>query len=427
MSKNDRLQALRILIKVVENKTPLTHLLQAGEDISPLTKAICFGVCRHYFRLQALADSLVEKRPQVMEIWLALLMGLYQLQFLNKPEYAAVKETVDLLDKLKKPWAKGLVNAVLRRFCREREAILARLASQPDFEQDHPTWLVARLKNDWPHHWQAILSGNDKHPPMSLRVNQQHGSRDDYLNRLEEAGIAATPHQFSPVGIILETPCEVSELPGFARGDVSIQDEAAQLAVSLLALKPGLRVLDACAAPGGKTCHILETEPELADCIALDIDENRLRRVRENLKRLSLKATVRQGDVLDTASWWDGKLFDRILLDAPCSATGVIRRHPDIKLLRTEEDISAVAGIQANMLKTMWPLLQPDGLLVYATCSVMKQENEAQIAKFLSNQPDCQVETSDKNWGQNTGMGWQLMPGNNNCDGFFYSVLSKKK
>jgi 16S rRNA (cytosine967-C5)-methyltransferase len=427
MSKNDRLQALRILTKVLENKTPLTHLLTEDREITPLTKAICFGVCRHYFRLQAVADSLVDKRPSVLEVWLALLIGLYQLQFLNKPEYAAVKETVDLLDKLKKPWAKGLVNAVLRRFCREREAILTDLANQPAFALGHPDWFISRLEVDWPHDWQDILKGNDEHPPMSLRVNQRKGSREGYLKRLEEAGINAKAHDYSPVGIILDNPCDVSELPGFTDGDISIQDEAAQLAVSLLQLKPGLRVLDACAAPGGKTCHILEAEPELADCIALDIDETRLRRVRENLKRLHLNATVQKGDVLKPDSWWDGQLFDRLLLDAPCSATGVIRRHPDIKLLRTEEDIQTVADIQADMLKTMWPLLHPDGLLVYATCSIMKQENEQQIANFVQNHPDCQVETSDKAWGKNTGFGWQLIPGKGNCDGFFYSVLSKKK
>ena len=425
MIQNDRLHALRILLKVLETKTQLTHLLQADKDTSSLTKAICYGVCRHYFRLQVLADNLVDKRPKELEVWLVMLIGLYQLQFLEKPEYATVKETVGLLDKLKKTWAKGLVNAILRRFCRERVAILARIETSPDYMLGHPDWFISRMQKDWPDCWQMILSGNDAHPPMSLRVNQQHVLRDEYLKRLADAGISASAQRFSSVGIVLDSACDVSELPGFADGDVSVQDEAAQLAVTLLALEPGLRVLDACAAPGGKTCHILEAEPGLATCVALDIDDRRLKRVQDNLDRLHLQATVCQGDALRPSSWWDGQLFDRILLDAPCSATGVIRRHPDIKLLRTESDIQAITALQAKILRSMWPLLRPGGLLVYATCSVLSQENEGQIADFINKNSDCQFIAGDKAWGHHTGHGWQLIPGENNCDGFFYSVLRK--
>jgi 16S rRNA (cytosine967-C5)-methyltransferase len=426
MSSNDRLQALRILNKVVNDKQSLTQAFQITTEVSPLTKAICFGVCRHYVRLQALADHLIEKRPTASDVWLALLIGLYQLQFLDKPEYATVKETVDVLTKLKKPWAKGLVNAVLRRFCRERPLILEHLQGQPGFDLGHPEWFIERLKRDWPQHWLTILRGNDAHPPMSLRVNTRHIQRDDYLKRLHLAGIEAIAHRYSSAGICLQQPCDVNDLPGFAEGDISVQDEAAQLAVSLLALKPGLRVLDACAAPGGKTCHILETEPALAECVALDVDSARLLRVKDNLARLHLKAIVKQGDALDPSPWWDGELFDRILLDAPCSATGVIRRHPDIKLLRTEDDIQTIVILQAKMLRSIWPLLRPGGLLVYSTCSIMKQENEQQIAHFIEQQADCQFIADAPSWGHATGFGWQLFPGEDNCDGFFYSVLSKK-
>lgn len=425
MSKNERLQALRLLLRVLQDKKPLTHLLQADQDITPFTRLLCFGVCRQFYRLQILADRFVDKRPQTLDIWLVLLIGLYQLQFLDKPEYATVQETVALLDKIKKTWAKGLINAVLRRFCRERQATLSAVEQQPDFVYGHPAWFIKRIKKDWPGHWELILRGNDQHPPMTLRVNRQMNDRDQYRQRLSDLGIDAHDTAFSPVGITLLTACDVNDLPDFSAGAVSVQDEAAQLAVGLLALKPGLRVLDACCAPGGKTCHILESGPELAECVALDVDEYRLKRVRDNLARLHLQARVLQGDALQPDSWWDGKLFDRILLDAPCSATGVIRRHPDIKLLRTAAEISAIAQLQADMLRRLWPLLQPGGLMVYATCSIMPEENEEQITNFIHQQTDCHVEPGEQVWGQFTGHGWQILPGQSGCDGFFYSVLRK--
>ncbi|MBA3537459.1 MAG: 16S rRNA (cytosine(967)-C(5))-methyltransferase RsmB [Tatlockia sp.] len=426
MKKNERLQALKILEKLFVDRIPLSHLMQATKDLSPLTKEICFGVCRHYYRLEALADCLVNKRPKAFDVWLILLIGLYQLYFMKKPDYAVVKETVDMLLPLKKTWAKGLVNAVLRTYCREQAALTERLEKTDDFTYGHPDWFIQRLQSDWPEDWQKILKANDCHPPMSLRVNRRQTERKDYLLRLEQADIKAEPHRYSTVGLTLEQPCDVHELPGFAEGDVAIQDEAAQLAVTLLDLRPNLRVLDACCAPGGKTCHILETEPDLSVCLALDVDKKRLVRVAENLARLGLEAKLVQGDGMKPESWWDGQLFDRILLDAPCSATGVIRRHPDIKLLRTEGEINKVANLQFALLKSLWPLLAPNGLLVYATCSVMSQENEQQIEGFIAQQSDCQFQTGDKAWGRSTGHGWQILPGDINSDGFFYSVLKKK-
>nr|WP_232220240.1 16S rRNA (cytosine(967)-C(5))-methyltransferase RsmB [Legionella tunisiensis] len=318
-----------------------------------------------------------------------------------------------------------MVNAVLRTYCREQATLVARLQTNPDFLYGHPAWFVQRLQMDWPNDWQTILQANDAHPPMSLRVNQLRGDRAAYLERLHQKGMKAYPTIDAMQGITLDHACPVDDLPGFSNGDVSVQDEAAQLAVSLLSLQPGLRLLDACCAPGGKTCHILETEPTLNACIALDIDEKRLQRVRENLTRLNVKATLLQGDGLKPESWWDGLLFDRILLDAPCSATGVIRRHSDIKLLRTEAEITDIAHLQRALLQRLWPLLAPKGLLVYATCSILKEENEQQIAQFIADHPDSQVATEQKSWGRSTGYGWQILPGENNRDGFFYSVLRK--
>lgn len=425
MKKNERLQALQILIKLFEERVPLSHLMQSATDLSPLSKELCFGLCRQFYRLEAMADSLVDKRPKSFDVWLILLLGLYQLHYMKKPDYAVVKETVDLVNKIKKSWAKGLVNAVLRTFCREQVTVLARLETNFDFIYGHPQWYIERLKKDWPQDWQNILIANDCHPPLSLRVNQLQIQRNDYLTRLDEAGIKATPHQYSEVGLLLEHPCDIRELPGFDAGDFAVQDESAQLAASLLDLQPGQRVLDACCAPGGKTCHILESEPKLAECVAIDLDIRRLKRVSENLARMNLKATLLQGDGLKPETWWDGKLFDRILLDAPCSATGVIRRHPDIKLLRNEAEISQVAELQSALLQQLWPLLARGGLMLYATCSVMSEENEQQLAAFITSHPDCQFVSGERPWGRATGHGWQILPGEFNGDGFFYSLLRK--
>ncbi len=425
MKNNERLHALKILTALTVEKVSLSQSMAGSEDVSPMTKEICFGYCRHYFRLEAITDSLVDKRPKAIEVWIALLMGIYQLHYMNKPDYAVVKETVALLEKIKKNWAKGLVNAVLRNFCRQREGILAKLTLNPVFISGQPQWLLKRLKTDWPDDWEAIAQANDTHPPMTLRVNVKKTTVKDYLNTLLAAGIEARAHSVSPEGINLATPCNVHELPGFADGVVSVQDGAAQLAASLLSLQPGQRILDACCAPGGKTCHILESEPELQECVALDIDTHRLKRVKENLSRLHLNATLMQGDASNPQSWWDGRLFDRILLDAPCSATGVIRRHSDIKLLRSNEEITAISEIQKSMLDVLWPLLAPGGIMVYATCSVIAKENEVQIAAFLAKHPDCRVQQEQWAWGRSTGHGQQILPGEQGMDGFFYSVLLK--
>ena len=424
MKQNERLEALQALICVVQNHDSLSQLTLS----TPLVRALCFGVCRHYFRLEVLANLLVKKRPKEIEIWIILLMGLYQLHYMRIPDYAVVKETVSLAVSCKKVWAKGLINAVLRNFCRQEATLLEKLASHPAFIYGHPEWLIARIKQAWHEHWQAILQANDQHPPMNIRVNRLHHRAEAYLATLQASGKTATRIAHTPSGIALTTPCEVHELPGFAEGEVSIQDGAAQLAATLLDLIPGLRVLDACAAPGGKTGHILETEPHLAACVALDVEPTRMTKINENLARLRLNlpsVTVQLGNALDPNSWWDGLLFDRILLDAPCSATGVIRRHPDIKLLRTADSIQTVVKLQHELLTTLWPLLAKGGKLVYATCSILPEENEKQIARFVAEQANCQCLIESKPWAHATGHGFQLLPGEQGCDGFFYAILIK--
>lgn len=426
MKNNGRLQALKILTVLLDEKSSLSHLMPTSAETLPMTKELCFGFCRHYFRLAAIADCLVDKRPKATEVWIALLMGLYQLHFMRQPDYAVVKETVALLEKIKKTWAKGLVNAVLRSFCREKTTILLKLEAKESFAYGQPQWLLRRLKSDWPDDWQAVAQANDAHPPMTLRVNLKQNSVDEYIKKLDAVGIGATRHLASPVGITLTTPCDVHTLPEFAQGAVSVQDGAAQLAASLLDLKPGIRVLDACCAPGGKTCHILEVEPELSACVAVDVDSKRLKRVKDNLDRLNLKATLVQGDASIPKTWWDGQLFDRILLDAPCSAIGVIRRHSDIKLLRTKEDIDTIVALQSSMMNALWPLLKEGGLMVYATCSIISAENTEQVKHFLDNHADARLVTMDVPWGRATGYGQQILPGEQGMDGFFYSVLMKK-
>ncbi|MBA2649502.1 MAG: 16S rRNA (cytosine(967)-C(5))-methyltransferase RsmB [Legionella sp.] len=427
MKKTDRLIAFKILLAVIQDKSSLSQQMGSSTELSAFTKELCFGVCRHFFRLEAMAFQLMKKRPKEMEVWVAVLMGLYQLHYMNQADYAVVKETVDLLNALKKNWAKALVNAVLRNFCRQSADIMSALDENSAFTYGQPPWLLEQLKIYWPNDWACIAKANDAHPPMTLRVNTNKISRADYIKKLEQSGLIVQISSAVPTALTLAKPCDVISLPGFDLGEISVQDAAAQLAATLLDLKPGLRVLDACCAPGGKTCHILESQPQLKECVALDVDAKRLSRVKDNLHRLNLKAHVLQGDANAPDVWWDGQLFDRILLDAPCSATGVIRRHSDIKLLRKPEDIAALALVQKNMLNALWPLLAPGGLLVYATCSVMPAENEQSIHHFLQLQPDCEVLEIQGPWGQATGHGRQILPGEQGMDGFFYSVLLKSK
>lgn len=425
MKSNERLDALNLLCALFDRKVSLSTSMAAHPKLSPFSKALCFGVCRQFFRLNALAEQLVTKKPKQTDVWLCLLLGLYELHFLHKPDYAVVKETVNLVVQLKKTWAKGLVNAVLRSYCRQQETLINTIKQDERYQLNHPQWLVEQVRADWPEEAHAILEQNDQHPPMTLRVNTRHTSTDHYLYELAKVGLQGEACPAVPSAIVLASPCAVTDLPGFTEGVVSVQDGAAQMAATLLDLKPGLRILDACCAPGGKTSHILEQEPQLDECVALDIDTLRLTRVQENMNRLQLEATLCQGDAANPDTWWDGEPFDRILLDAPCSATGVIRRHPDIKYLRTPEEVATIVQSQSALLEALWPLLAPGGRLVYATCSILAVENEQQIATFVKKHADCIHHSIAQHWGHPTPHGWQILPGEQHMDGFFYSVLSK--
>lgn len=429
---NPRLAAARALAAVLNGKASLGSSLPPLLDrVEPRDRALAqdlaFGTARWQPRLALLMDKLLQKpfKAADRDVEALLLVGLYQLLHTRIPAHAAIGETVACVDKLKKSSLKGLLNAVLRRAQREHEALLAELDRDPVLHTAHPRWLQKRLKADWPELWQAICAANNQHPPLLLRVNRRQGSREQYLAELQAAGIAAEPCAFSRDGIRLPEACDVKTLPGFMEGRVSVQDEAAQLAADLLDLATGQRVLDACAAPGGKTCHLLEAEPGLGHVTAIDLEQSRLARVRDNLDRLGLDAELIAADGRETKVWWDGKPFQRILLDAPCSATGVIRRHPDIKLTRQEADIAALAQLQGELLDALWPTLEVGGILLYATCSVLPQENSDNIGAFLARTPGARELDITGPFGLKQAHGRQLLPQDGGHDGFYYAKLIK--
>jgi len=424
-----RATAARVIAEVVQKKHSLNAVLNTALPLLPenersLCQQLCYGVLRWHPQLDAISQQLLSKSLKAKDADIAalLLCGLYQLRDLRIPSHAAISETVNATKTLGKQWAKGLINASLRNYQRQQEDIETKLQQTDSSLYAHPDWLIESFKQDWPDSWQAILNASNKQPPMMLRINQQKGTRQDYLARLVDAEIPANEVSATPEGILLEKPCDVYQLPGFIQGDVSVQDGAAQQVASLLDLKPGLRILDACAAPGGKTCHILEHAPD-NEVIALDIAAKRLLQIEQNTDRLHLKATLIASDAADTDNWWDGTLFDRILIDAPCSGTGVIRRHPDIKLLRRADDIASLAEQQQHLLNTLWPLLKPNGLLVYTTCSALKQENEQQIASFLQQHPEAEEVEASTAPAQRRPFGYQRLPGDDDLDGFYYARL----
>lgn len=426
---NSRAVAARILNKLIQNQGSLSQHLDSHKQLEEIhfIQELTFGCCRFYYSLKFLLNQLVSKplKKKDSDIEALMIVGLYQLKEMRVPDYAAINETVSAAQQFKKPWARSLVNGVLRNYLRQREDLEQALSSQTSaVRESHPDWLVAEIEKSWPDHAAVVLNANNHRPPMVLRVNLGKIRRDEYLEKLSAANITATPGRFSASALYLEHPHPVEELPGFETGLVSVQDEASQLVPELMQLLPGQRVLDACAAPGGKTCHILESEHSLTGHIALDKGQSRIHRIKENLRRLQLDAMVLRADANEISSWWDGKPFDRILLDAPCSATGVIRRHPDIKLLRRPEHIDSLVEQQITLLKSLWPCLSPGGLLLYTTCSVLPRENDSLVAEFLRTTPNAKYESVTADWGVECAHGRQLLPAEiDGPDGFFYSLL----
>lgn len=411
----------QVIVKGTSLSEALTETFTDPRDQAFL-QAVCYGVCRRYFYLDAILQQLIDKplKAKDQDVYLLLLVGLYQLSDMRVPEHAAIAETVAAVKKLKKIWAKGLVNAVLRNYQRRAAELQQQVKNNLSAYYSHPMWFIKKIQQDWPEDWASILDANNQQAPLSLRVNQRKITRENYLPKISGHVISETAS-----GISLDKPVDVQHIPDFFAGEVSVQDGAAQMAAELLQLMPGQRVLDACAAPGGKTAHILELQPALAEVVAIDKDEKRLSSVAANLQRLHLSATLIVDDAGNPARWWDKKLFDRILLDAPCSASGVIRRHPDIKILRRENDIAKLAVEQLRLLTALWPLLNVNGLLVYATCSIFTEENEQVLQTFLAQHPEAKMDFIETKWGKKCDIGKQILPGMYDMDGFYYARLRK--
>ncbi|RZU99472.1 16S rRNA (cytosine(967)-C(5))-methyltransferase RsmB [Spiribacter vilamensis] len=432
-STDPRAAAVEVLLAVLGRGRSLDRALAEhapmdadGRDVG-LCRAIAYGVLRHHRRLGAIRDRFLRTRLRDRDQDMALLLeiGFFQLVAMDVPAHAAVSETVAVARQRGKPWAAKLINAVLRRFQRDGDGCLAAVDADPAQRDSVPDWLLNRLRADWPAQWPELLAAQNDRAPMTLRVNQRRVSLTDYQHRLAAAGIAAAPLPGFDAALVLQTPVNVEALPGFDAGDCSVQDAVAQLAAPLLDAADHHRVLDACAAPGGKSAHLLErSRPSL---LALDSDAARLQRVSETLDRLGLEGECRAADATLADQWWDGRPFDRILIDAPCSGTGVIRRHPDIKWLRRDADIARLADEQRRLLEALWPLLAVGGRLVYCTCSIIRAENESVVAAFVGDHADdVRAIPPGLSVGQSTGYGQQILTGEAGVDGFYYACLEKR-
>ena len=423
---------VEILGRIIDRGESLTPVLESvsarvAAAEQAILRQLAFGSLRWYLRLDAVLDNLLEKplRAKDRDVHQLLISSLYQLEYLDTPDYAVVNTAASLSKALRRNWAKGLINAVLRQFLRERASLLAKVDEDAAIASATPTWLYAQIKQDWPQQAEDILTAMNIQAPMTLRVNSRHTDTQTYQAALHKQSMGADFHPYAPEALVLEQACPVTELPEFSGGLVSVQDAGAQLAAHLLQPQPGERVLDACAAPGGKACHLLELQPKLAKLLAVELDGRRLFRIQENLQRLQLQAELVQADAGAVEQWWDGQAFDKILLDVPCSATGVIRRHPDIKHLRRETDLTNLAAIQKQLLLKVWRLLAPGGMLLYATCSICRQENDAVITEFLNSTADAQEQIIAAEWGVALTHGRQILPGEAGMDGFYYALLHK--
>ena len=428
MALDSRAAAAMVIGDVLAGKSLSQALpsrtVMVGQRDRGLLQHLSYGALRYQPRLAALLEPLLNKpmRQKDNDILGLLLCGLYQLEYTRIPDHAAVAGTVNAVAALNKPWARGMVNAVLRRFLRERSRLVAGLDEAAAASQ--PPWLYHKLLQQWPRAAAQMIEASNGQPPMTLRVNARQLSRDSYLATLAAAAIEASAGSLCAQSVYLKQAVDVARLPGFAEGQVSVQDEAAQMAAILLQAAPGERVLDACAAPGGKACHILELQPDLAELVAMDIDRERLNRVAENLQRLGLQAALVAGDA--SASGLEPASFDRILVDAPCSGSGVIRRHPDIKLLRRETDIAQMADRQLAILRGLWPLLKPGGRLLYVTCSVLQEENCRVVQRFLDLCPAASPIPLVMDRGETSGHGYQLLPCPDGPDGLYYALLDRR-
>jgi 16S rRNA (cytosine967-C5)-methyltransferase len=431
---NSRSVAAHVLTLVVGSGKSLDRVLaKAFESYSDtrdraFIQELVYGVLRRYWTLQPQLQHLLRRplRDRDRSLEMLLLVGLYQIQYLSTPPYAAVAATVDACVDFKKPWAKGLVNGTLRNAIRKSDQLAKLVLESPSADTAHPEWFVREIRKQWPNNWQNMLSANNEHPPLTLRVNQQRLSRESYLQKLGEQGIDAQATRHSEQGIRLISPLNVADLPDFDAGCVSVQDEAAQLANEVLEIPECGRILDACAAPGGKTAHILEASESRLEVVAIDESRERMGLLEQSMQRLGLKLVTHVADAAALGDWWDNSPFDRILLDAPCSGSGVIRRHPDIKLHRRASDIENLRVRQRRLLDALWPLIKPGGKLVYATCSIFKGENDKVLEEFVEANDSAKVDRIAADWGSSSDFGRQIITGEEDMDGFYYARLIKR-
>ncbi len=428
-----RQTAVRNLLGVLDGRSLDSMLASTAASLEDRDRALAaelsFGVCRWYRRLDALLAPLLQKpfRRKDRDLHVLMLVGAYQLLYTRIPAHAALSTTVEASRRLGKGWASGLVNGVLRRLQREYDGLAARVDADEAVRYAQPEWLYRAIRSAWPAGASAILEALQARPPMTLRVDVRQIPRSDYAQQLGAAGLGARPHGRVATALVLDAPVAVERLPGFDHGLVSVQDAGAQLAGEYLDLRPGLRVLDACAAPGGKTLDILQRADDLR-VTALDVDPVRLERVAENLRRGGHRAELYAADAgAPQSGAWGGSRYDRILVDAPCSATGVMRRHPDIRLLRRAEDVPELVRRQSGILDALWPLLAPGGRLLYVTCSLLPQENAAQVEAFLDRHADARPLELPAGPGSRSGEGVQLLPGVDDTDGFYYAALIKAR
>ena len=429
-SQEPRAVAAQIVKQVAQDKRSLDpvleeHLKRNNKD-SALIHELAAGTLRWWWRLTAQADELLDKplKSKDLDLYCLIMVGLYQLQFTRIPDHAAVSQTVNASKLIGKQWSNKLVNALMRRFIREGDVITEQFKHDPTFVYSHPDWMIEKLKVDWPDDWNKVLAANNEQQNLTVRVNNQKATVDQVCHSLQQQQIEFSKAQDSPVGIRVLDKTKIWQSQLWRDGLVCVQDESAQLTAYMTKLEPGMRVLDACAAPGGKTCHLLERQPEL-ELLALEIEPVRLERLKQNLDRLNLDCETKVADAGDPKSWWDARQFDLILIDAPCSGSGVINKHPDIKHLRRVTDIEQNIQSQRLLLDKLWPVLKTGGQLLYCTCSVFRQENDQQAQWFINKYANAKELTLDDRFGRKMPFGRQRLPSDYESDGFYYVGFRK--
>ena len=429
-SKDPRAVAALAVKAVIQDKQSLSDVLpeilgDSNQD-SGLIHELTAGTLRWWWQLSLQVDQRLNKplKSKDFDLYCLIMVGAYQIKFTRIPDHAAVSQTVNSAKSLGKKWSGNLVNAVLRGFIREQDKLEIQFQDDPIFQYSHPRWMIETLQHDWPDDWKEVLAANNQPKALTFRVNASLATVDNVHGILQSQGIDLTRTKDSPVGLRINDKNKIWKNELWKQGHISVQDESAQLAAYAMDLKPGMRVLDACAAPGGKTCHFLELEPEL-ELLALEKDEVRITRLNENLHRSNLKCKTQVADAADLDGWWDGDLFDIILLDAPCSGSGVIHKHPDIKHLRRETDIEQNVQIQQRLLDKLWSVLKTGGSLLYCTCSVFRQENDQQAKWFIDKHSNAQEIPLDNRFGQQMDIGRQRLPSQYDADGFYYAGFSK--